>query len=78
MPSVTRPHTVYWRSRKLASSKQMKNWLSAESGDCARAIDTAPLVCGSLLNSALSFLPEPPLPVPVGSPVWAMKPSITR
>ncbi len=78
MPSITRPHTVYWRSRKLASSKQMKNWLSAELGDCARAMDTAPRVCGSLLNSALSFWPEPPMPVPVGSPVWAMKPSMTR
>ena len=33
MPWLTRPHTVYWPSRKVASSKQMKNWLSAESGD---------------------------------------------
>ena len=41
-------------------------------------MDTAPRVCGSVLNSALSFWPEPPLPVPVGSPVWAMKPSMTR
>jgi hypothetical protein len=55
-----------------------EKWLSAESGDCARAIDTAPLVCGSVLNSALSFWPEPPVPVPVGSPVWAMNPSMTR
>ena len=30
MPRLTRPHTVYWPSRKVASSKQMKNWLSAE------------------------------------------------
>ena len=29
MPSITLPQTVYWRSRKVASSKQMKNWLLA-------------------------------------------------
>ena len=45
---------------------------------CARAIETMPRTCGSLLNSALSFLPEPPVPVPCGQPVCAMKPSITR
>ena len=56
----------------------MKNWLSPESGFCARAIDTVPRTCGSLLNSAFSFLPEPPVPVPCGQPVCAMKPSITR
>jgi hypothetical protein len=44
----------------------------------ARAIEQVPRTCGSLLNSALSFLPEPPMPVPVGSPVCAMKPSMTR
>src|SRR4051812_45108643 len=32
MPEVTLPHTVYWLLRKEASSKQMKNWLSPESG----------------------------------------------
>src|SRR5262245_48344328 len=32
MPEATSPHTVYWRSRKVASSKQMKNWLLAEFG----------------------------------------------
>src|SRR5215510_2924743 len=45
----------------------MKNWLSPESGDCERAIDTVPRTCGSRENSALSFWPEPPVPVPVGS-----------
>ena len=45
---------------------------------CARAIDTVPRTCGSLLNSAFSFWPEPPVPVPCGQPVCAMKPSITR
>ena len=29
MPSMTLPQTVYWRSRKRASAKQMKNWLLA-------------------------------------------------
>src|SRR5664280_1228608 len=78
MPSITLPQAVYWLSRKWASSKQMKNWLSPESGLAARAIDTVPRTCGSLLNSALSFWPEPPVPVPCGQPVCAMKPSITR
>src|SRR6516162_7882406 len=78
MPSVTCPQTVYLPLRKGASAKQMKNWLSAESGDCARAIDTVPRRWGSLLNSALSFLPEPPVPVPWGQPVCAMNPSMTR
>ena len=40
--------------------------------------ETEPRLCGSLENSALSVSPMPPVPVPVGSPVWAMKPSITR
>src|SRR3954466_1751760 len=69
MPEVTLPHTVYWLFRKEASSKQMKNWLSAESGLAARAIEVVPRTCGSLLNSAFSFLPEPPVPVPCGHPV---------
>jgi hypothetical protein len=56
----------------------MKNWLSPELGSAARAIDTVPRTCGSLLNSALSFWPEPPVPVPCGQPVCAMKPSMTR
>ena len=42
MPSTTRPHTVYWPSRNEASSKQMKNWLSALSGLAARAMDAVP------------------------------------
>src|SRR5674476_971375 len=78
IPSITLPQAVYWLSRKRASSKQMKNWLSPESGLPARAIDTVPRTCGSLLNSALSFCPEPPVPLPCGQPVCAMKPSITR
>ena len=56
----------------------MKNWLSALFGICARAIDTVPRTWGSLLNSAGRFWPEPPMPVPVGSPVCAMKPAMTR
>ncbi len=56
----------------------MKNWLSALFGSEARAIDTIPRTCFSLENSALSLWPEPPVPVPVGSPVCAINPSITR
>src|SRR5476651_1960720 len=78
MPDVTRPHTVYWPSRKFESFSTMKNWLRALLGSLVRAIETAPRVCGSLLNSAGSSSPMPPEPVPAGSPVWAMKPSITR
>ena len=37
MPSVTLPQTVYWLFRKEASSKQMKNWLSAGIRDFPRA-----------------------------------------
>src|SRR3954452_21883946 len=78
MPEVTLPHTVYWLLRKEASSKQMKNWLSPESGLAARAIDVVPRPRGSLLNSAFSFLPEPLVPVPWGHPVCGMNPSMTR
>src|SRR4029079_18572311 len=52
MPSITLPHTVYCLSRKLASSKQMKNWLLALLGFWARAIEHTPRTCGSALNSA--------------------------
>ena len=57
----------------------MKNWLLALLGFCERAIEHTPRTCGSALNSA-GRLPyfEPPVPVPCGQPVWAMKPSMTR
>src|SRR5882724_10176829 len=71
MPELTLPQTVYWPLRNDASSKQMKNWLSPELGSLARAIEVVPRTCGSLLNSALSFWPEPPVPVPCGQPVCA-------
>src|SRR5665213_1025111 len=79
MPAVTSPHRVYWLSRWGASARQMKNWLLAELGLPVRAMEQAPRRCGSCENSAgrLGFF-EPPLPVPVGSPPWAMKPPITR
>src|SRR3990167_415752 len=78
MPDVTLPHTVYWPSRKFESLKTMKNWLRALLGSLVRAIETTPRTCGSFENSAFSSSPMPPLPVPFGSPVWAMKPSMTR
>src|SRR5208282_6415856 len=63
MPETTFPHTVYLRSRKGASAKQMKNCELAEFGLEARAIDTVPRTCGSALNSALrSGYFDPPVP----------------
>ena len=45
----------------------------------ARAMEQMPRTCGSALNSCFRFgYFEPPMPVPVGSPPWAMKPSMTR
>ena len=41
----------------------MKNWLSPEFGSDARAIEQTPRSCETSLNSAGSFLPEPPVPV---------------
>src|SRR5438552_945120 len=79
MPFTTSPHTVYCPSRKPPSANMMKNWLLAELGSCALAMPTVPRAKWALENSACilgSF--DPPVPVPVGSPVCAMKPSITR
>src|SRR5258706_10622050 len=42
MPSVTRPHTVYLPSSQGEVSKQMKNWLFAESGLLLRAMAQVP------------------------------------
>ena len=57
----------------------MKNWLLALLGLAVRAIETVPRLCFSSENSALrSGRSEPPEPVPVGSPVCAMKPGMTR
>ena len=91
MPSMTWPQTVYWRLRKAASSKQMKNCELAEFGFCERAIEQVPRAWFMLENSALrSGLSEPPMPARDGlnylppdlpnftSPVCAMKPSMTR
>ena len=45
----------------------------------ARAIEAVPRTWGAALNSAFRFgYFEPPVPVPCGQPVWAMKPSMTR
>src|SRR3954454_14442128 len=60
MPEVTLPHTLYWLLRKEASSKQMKNALSPESGVAARAIVGVPATGDGVLNSAFSFSAEPP------------------
>ena len=52
MPEITWPHTVYLPSRKGAGLKQMKNWLSALSGDCERAIEADPAY--ALAHAALA------------------------
>src|SRR5688572_22319810 len=79
IPSTTRPKALYlWSSLNVGPS-MMKNWLLAELGTSVRAIDVTPRRWGKSLNSAArsgSF--DPPAPVPVGSPPWAMKPGITR
>src|SRR3954471_5602698 len=91
MPSMTWPQTVYWRLRKAASSKQMKNCELAEFGFCERAIEQVPRPWLALENSAFrSGFSEPPMPARDGakvgfdelpnltSPVCAIKPSMTR
>src|SRR5208282_1495461 len=75
MPDTTSPNAVYWPSRKPASPKQMKNCELAESGSLERAMPSVPRVKCVLLNSAGRMgRVEPPVPVPVGSPVCAMNP----
>ena len=57
----------------------MKNWLLALPGSCARAMPQTPRTKCRWLNSGGIFGSLlPPVPVPVGSPPCAMKPSITR
>ncbi len=58
----------------------MKNCEFAEFGLDERAMPTVPRLNWALCeNSAgMSGRSEPPVPLPFGSPVWAMKPSITR
>jgi len=53
---------VYFRSRNEASPRQMKNWLPAESGCCARAIEMTPRWWERSLNSARMVRPGPPCP----------------
>src|SRR5690606_5228913 len=79
MPSITCPQTVYFPSRCGARSNMMKNWLLALLGSAVRAAPTTPRSKGVGVNSAgRSSYFDPPLPSPLGSPVCAMKPSITR
>ena len=69
MPSVTLPNAVYWLSRcwQWSRPRQMKNWLPAEFGSCERAIESTPSWCSRSLNSASTFQPGPPMPVPSGT-----------
>ncbi len=78
MPSITRPQTVYWPLRLGAAANMMKNCESALLGFWARAMPTVPRTNGALENSAARSTPDPPVPLPFGSPVCAMKSSITR
>src|SRR5580658_8435124 len=73
MPDTTLPKIVYLPSSAGAVPNMMKNWLSALFGSEARAIATTPRTkCSLVENSACSGCPEPPVPVPVGSPPCAM------
>ena len=79
MPSMTWPQTEYCLFSHGASVKQMKNCELAEFGIWLRAMEQVPRTWLMLENSAFrSGSCEPPCPVALGSPVCAMKPSITR
>src|ERR1051326_327466 len=85
IPFVTFPNTVYCLSRHGESEVTMKNCDEALFGSFERAMETMPRTCEMLLNSALIFLPEPPVPqvagepeTVFGSPPWIMKPGMTR
>src|SRR6185437_13910953 len=79
IPETTSPKAVSLPSRKPPSPNMMKNCEWAEFGSSVRAMPKMPRLKWVWLNSAgrLGSL-EPPPPVPVGSPVWAMKPGMTR
>ena len=61
----------------------MKNWLFALFGSLVRAMPQVPRMEArdagrAELGRRCPAGRDPPVPVPVGSPPWAMKPSITR
>src|SRR5450631_569034 len=81
IPDTTSPITVYWPLRLEPSANMMKNCEFAVSTlSPRRAMPTMPRVNGTLENSCFRLgyfeLPVPSKFFP--SPVWAMKPSITR
>ncbi len=62
-----------------------KNWERALLGSAARAMEMMPRLCLTELNSALTFLSEPPVPqvdaapeIVFGSPPWIMNPGMMR
>ena len=70
-------------SRLGVGTKVMKNWLPFVPFPLlmpAFAIESVPAVSWrrSGLGSLLKVYPGPLVPVPVGSPPWAMKPAMTR
>ena len=54
IPEATWPNAVYLPSRNGLSATTMKNWEPALSGSAERAMDTAPRLCGTELNSAFT------------------------
>lgn len=76
------PNRVYFKSRCGCAAYVKKNWHWFVFGP-ELAIETIPRsVCLRFsLNSSSNFRSQielPPLPVPVGSPVWTMNPLIFR
>jgi len=76
---------VYWPSSPWFGANMMKNWLFAVCGSWVRAMPQVPRMKRARLGgensdcrSGRPMERAPPVPVPVGSPVWAMKPGITR
>src|SRR4051812_43792709 len=68
IPFVTRPKTLYCPSSDGVSATMMKNCDEALSGEFERAIETMPRVCLTVLNSALMYVPLPPVPHVDGDP----------
>ena len=77
-PDITFPNTVWRPSNQGVSLWVIKNWLPFVPGP-ALAIDNIPAEsCFKLSTiSSLNEYPGDPDPVPVGSPPWIIKSSIT-
>ena len=84
MPSVTWPKAAYWPSRYVLSVWTIKNWELALFLSLERAMETVPRTWEMgfstpfSANSPTTVSSEPPVPSPLGSPPWIMKPSMMR